>query len=197
MVEHNTSSDHYLKANLVAGKEWAFAELHQKYSVSIFSFIKKFVHSSDIAEDLTQEVFIKIWQCRSRLADVQSLKAYLFVIARNHTLNNLKKAFRSEVAMAEVINSFVEERCDTEEELLSKEYLTYLQKALDCLSPRSKEIFKLCREQGKSYEEVATALGISRNAVKNHMVASMKILRTSVEKDLGISLGVLLVILLK
>ncbi len=99
--------------------------------------------------------------------------------------------------MSEIVNSFVEERNSTEDELLNKEYYDYLQKALAVLSPRSREVFKLCREQGKSYEEVATALGISRNAVKNHMVASMKILRTSVERDLGISLGVLLVILLK
>ncbi|WP_438871731.1 RNA polymerase sigma factor [Pedobacter panaciterrae] len=128
---------------------------------------------------------------------MQSLKAYLHIVARNHTLNSLKKAFRSEVAMSEIVNSFVEERNSTEDELLNKEYYDYLQKALAVLSPRSREVFKLCREQGKSYEEVATALGISRNAVKNHMVASMKILRTSVERDLGISLGVLLVILLK
>lgn len=198
MAEYSSSSsDQYLKANLIAGEECAFAELHQKYSISIFNYIRKFVNSADLAEDLTQEVFIKMWQVRARLHDVQSLKAYLFIIARNHTLNSLKKAFRSDVAMAEVINSFVEERRDTEEDLLSKEYLAYLQKALDTLAPRTREIFMLCREHGKSYDEVAEALGISRNAVKNHMVSSMKILKSAVEKDLGVSLSVLLAVLLK
>lgn len=197
MTTYSILSDQELRTKLVFGDEYAFAEFYERYSSGILGFVKKFVHSADLSEDLTQEIFIKIWQCRSKLADVQSLKAYLYIVARNHTLNSLKKAFRSEVAMSEVINSFVEERNSTEDELLSKEYYDYLQKALEVLSPRSREIFKLCREQGKSYEEVATALGISRNAVKNHMVASMKILRTSVEKDLGISLGVLLVILLK
>lgn len=197
MAEYITSSSsQYLKANLIAGEECAFAELHQKYSLSIFNYIKKFVNSAEIAEDLTQEVFIKIWQMRSKLHDVQSLKAYLFIIARNHTLNSLKKAFRSEVAMTAVINSYVEERRYTEEHLLSKEYLAYLQKALDRLPPRTREIFRLCREQNKSYDEVAEALGISRNAVKNHMVSSMKILKVAVEKDLGVSLSILLAVFL-
>lgn len=104
---------------------------------------------------------------------------------------------RSDVAMGEVINSFVEQRNNTEEELLAKEYLEYLEKALAALPLRTREIFKLCRQEGKSYEEVAIALGISRNAVKNHMVSSMKVLSASVKKDLGISLGILLTVLLK
>ncbi|ATP59048.1 RNA polymerase sigma-70 factor [Pedobacter ginsengisoli] len=197
MTTYSLLSDQELRTKLVFGDEYAFAEFYERYSAGILGFVKKFVHSADLSEDLTQEIFIKIWQCRSKLADVQSLKAYLYIVARNHTLNSLKKAFRSEVAMSEVVNSFVEERNCTEDELLSKEYYDYLHNALAQLSPRSREIFKLCREQGKSYDEVATALGISRNAVKNHMVASMKILRTAVEKDLGISLGVILVMLLK
>nr|WP_068888413.1 RNA polymerase sigma-70 factor [Pedobacter panaciterrae] len=197
MTTYSILSDQELRTKLVFGDEYAFAELYQRYNAGILGFVKKFVHSADLSEDLTQEIFIKIWQCKSKLEHVQSLKAYLYIVARNHTLNSLKKAFRSEVAMSEIVNSFVEERNSTEDELLNKEYYDCLQKALAVLSPRSREVFKLCREQGKSYEEVATALGISRNAVKNHMVASMKILRTSVEKDLGVSLGLLLVILLK
>jgi RNA polymerase sigma-70 factor (family 1) len=190
-------SDHDLKSRLIAGEETAFAALYDRYSAPIYQYIKKFVHSTDLSEDLTQEIFIKIWQCKSKLCEVRSIKAYLFIMARNHTLNSLKKALRSDVAMSEVLNSFVEERNDTEESLLSKEYHEYLEKALDALPSRTREIFKLCRQQGKSYDEVATELGISRNAVKNHMVGSMKILSASAKRDLGISLSVLLTVFLK
>ncbi|WP_316747163.1 RNA polymerase sigma-70 factor [Pedobacter gandavensis] len=190
-------SDQEIQAKIIAGEESAFSELYDRYSAVLSAYIKRFVHSSDLAEDLTQEVFIKIWQCKSKLEEVRSIKAYLFIMARNHTLNSLKKAMRSDVAMAEVLNSFVEQRNDTEEELLSKEYLQYLEKALSELPGRTREIFKLCRQEGKSYDEVASALGISRNAVKNHMVGSMKILSASVKKDLGISLSILLVLFLK
>lgn len=190
-------SDHELKTRLITGEETAFAELYDRYSAPVYQYIKKFVHSTDLAEDLTQEIFIKIWQCKSKLTEVRSIRAYLFIMARNHTLNSLKKALRSDVAMSEVLNSFVEERNETEEHLLSKEYHEYLEKALNALPSRTREVFKLCRQQGKSYDEVAVALGISRNAVKNHMVGSMKILSASAKRDLGVSLSVLLTVFLK
>ncbi|SHG08903.1 RNA polymerase sigma factor [Pedobacter caeni] len=197
MSLQQTLSDLDLQAKLIAGEESAFAELYDRYSGPIYHYIKKFVHSTDLSEDLCQEIFIKIWQGKSKLSEVRSIKAYLFIMARNHTLNSLKRAMRSDVAIAEVLNSFVEERNETEEGLLSKEYHEYLEKALDALPARTREIFRLCRQQGKSYEEVATALGISRNAVKNHMVGSMKILSASAKRDLGISLSVLLTVFLK
>lgn len=197
MSAPHTFSDYDLKAKLVAGDESAFSELYERYSAQVYQYIKKFVHSTDLSEDLTQEIFIKIWQCKSKLGEVQSIKAYLFIMARNHTLNSLKKAMRSDVAMAEIVNSFVEERNETEEELLSKEYHEYLERELNALPARTREVFRFCRQQGKSYDEVAMELGISRNAVKNHMVASMKILGTSAKRDLGVSLSVLLTVLIK
>lgn len=190
-------SDCELQAKIIVGDEYAFAELYQRYHSAIYGFIKKFVHSSALAEDLSQEVFIKIWQLRSRLGEIKSIRAYIFIMARNHSLNSIKKAFRSTVTMAEVVNGFTEERSHLEEDLLSKQYQQYLQKALAALPSRTREIFTLCREHGKSYDEVASALGISRNAVKNHMVGSMKILSAAIERDLGISLSLLLVLLYK
>ncbi|AOM76019.1 RNA polymerase sigma factor [Pedobacter steynii] len=197
MSAPHTFSDDDLKAKLVAGDDSAFSELYERYSAQVYQYIKKFVHSTDLSEDLTQEIFIKIWQCKSKLGEVQSIRAYLFIMARNHTLNSLKKAMRSDVAMAEIVNSFVEERNETEEELLSKEYHEYLERELNALPARTREVFRFCRQQGKSYDEVAMELGISRNAVKNHMVASMKILGASAKRDLGVSLSVLLTVLLK
>ena len=180
---------------LIAGDANAFAEIYALHNRNIFHFVLKFVNSSPLAEDLTQEVFMKIWEGRSRLEDVQSFKAYLFITARNHTLNRLKEIFKSDVAMGEVIQGFVQLRNATEDEILNKEYLQFLKRILNTLPDRTKEIFKQCREQGRTYEEVAAELNISRNAVKNHMVHAMKVLRSSVKRELGISLGLLLFII--
>ena len=79
--------------------------------------------------------------------------------------------------------------------VLTREYQEFLRRVIESLPPRSREVFLLCREQQFSYDEVAAQLGISRNSVKNHMVHSMKILKASVEKDLGISLSLFLLIL--
>lgn len=82
-----------------------------------------------------------------------------------------------------------------EDDFIYREYLELLNQALERLPERTREIFKMCRQEGKSYEEAAAALGISRNAIKQHMVFSMKVLSDFAEKDLGISLSILLGIL--
>ena len=189
------NTEETLLQQLIAGDANGFAGLYALYNRNIFHFVLKFVNSAPLAEDLTQEVFMKIWEGRSRLHDVQSFKAYLFITARNHTLNRLKEIFKSDVAMGEVIQGFVQLRNATEDEILNKEYLQFLKRVLNTLPDRTKEIFKQCRELGRTYEEVAAELNISRNAVKNHMVHAMKVLRSSVKRELGISLSVLLFII--
>jgi RNA polymerase sigma-70 factor (family 1) len=184
-----------LSQQLVAGNEDAFATLYVLHQSAVYHFILKFVNSASMAEDLQQEVFLKVWEQRRHFAEVHNFRAYLFIIARNHTLNMLKKALRSDTAASEVINGFYHLRNPVEDQLQDKEYQAFLQKILATLPPRTREIFRRCREQGQSYEEVAHALGISRNAVKNHMVLSMKILSTAVKRDLGISLALFLTII--
>jgi RNA polymerase sigma-70 factor (ECF subfamily) len=84
-----------------------------------------------------------------------------------------------------------------EEELQTKDYLAYLQSILVTLSPQSREVFRLCRQEYKTYDEAAEILGISRSAVKKHMIKSMKVLGDAVKRDLGIPLGIFLTVLLK
>lgn len=184
-----------LLQQFLAGDENGFVGLYEIYNRSIYNFIIKYVSSIPLAEDLTQEVFIKIWENRLNLHAVESFKAYLFITARNHTLNSLKVVFRSEAAIGEVISGFASLRNSTEEDLLHKDYIFFLNKTLSELPARSREIFKLCREEGKTYDEVAKSLNISRNAVKNHMVHSMKVLSSSVKKEFGISVTVIIAVL--
>lgn len=184
-----------MSQQLVAGNGDAFATLYVLHQSAVYQFILKFVHSASMAEDLQQEVFLKVWEQRKRFAGVHNFRAYLFIIARNHTLNILKKTLRSDIAASEVINGFYQLRNPVEDRLQDKEYQAFLHKILATLPARTRDIFRRCREQGQSYDEVANALGISRNAVKNHMVLSMKILSTAVKRDLGISLALFLTII--
>ncbi len=177
------------------GNEKAFVELYHLYAPLVFRFIYSFVKSSELADDLRQEVFIKVWEQRQLLGEIQSFKAYLFTVSRNHTLNALKKASKEQAAMGFILNNY-QEQSDPEDERSAKEYLAYLDQVISKISPQSRNVFMLCRQQNKSYDEVADLLGISRNAVKKHMVKSMKILSEAVKKDLGLPLSVALVIFL-
>jgi len=197
MTVYDTIPDNELVTKLVAGEEYAFAAIYLKYKSPVFSIVKKFVHAEELAEDLTQEAFIKLWESRNKLSDVQSLRAYLFTVAKNHTINSLKKTLQSDVAKTAILAAFPPGRNITEEHLINKEYSDYLQQQLAVLPERTREVFRQCREQYRTYDEVAKSIGISRNAVKKHMVNAVKHLSSAVQKDLGISLSVLLAIVLK
>lgn len=184
--------DSDLLLKLAEGDENAFAALYGRYKPALTAFIVTFVKSPEMAEDLSQEVFIKIWELRRQLSQVISFRAYLFTAARNHTLNILKKAAHEEMARAEIIRHIQQLRSEVEEELLSKEYEEHLSRILQELPAQSRRVFHLCREQYKSYSEVASMLGISRNAVKKHMVRSMKTLRESLGPEFTISLPFLI-----
>ncbi|HEX8020098.1 RNA polymerase sigma factor [Mucilaginibacter sp.] len=190
-------SDFELQQLLVYGNEAAYNELYSRYAVPINRFMQKYLHAGVLSEDATHDVFIKIWNKREQLGNVQSFKSYLFTIARNLALDHLKLAFRTETAISQISATIAEYRNTIEEERLTKEYLLFVENALASLPERSREVFALCREQGKTYDEAAKQLGVSRNAIKNHMVFTMKVLSSKVETELGISLSVLLAVVFK
>jgi RNA polymerase sigma-70 factor (family 1) len=186
-----------LLARLAAGDADAFASLFNQYQDPLTQFILKFVKLRQLAEDLSQEVFLKIWQQRAKLTDLQSFRAFLFIVARNHTLNTLQFASRSQAAIGALTREGLSHQTPSaaDDQVLTREYQEFLTRIIDSLPPRSREVFRLCREHQLAYDEVAAQLGISRHSVKNHMVHSMKILKAAVEKDLGIPLSLFLLIL--
>ncbi|PTT01550.1 RNA polymerase sigma-70 factor [Pedobacter sp. HMWF019] len=174
-----------------------FERLYSLYYASVRDFIKKYVYSATLAEDLTQEVFIKVWDQRDRLEDVTYLKTYLFSMARNHTFTALKTISRSKESLNNMVCEIPVLQTFADDDMQVKEYMDFITQVLERIPARSRTIFKLCREEGKSYAEVAENLGISKNAIKNHMVGTMKILKNAVEDRFGIPLSVFLYILLK
>ena len=182
---------------MVAGDEEAFASIYKHYIFPVSQFLLRYVKSPQIAEDLSQDIFSKVWEGRERIPQIGSFKGYLFIMARNHSLNVLKNAAQAPSLMGEIVRHYKQQpfRTDTEDEVLHRQYLEFLHNIIEKLPPRSREVFRLCRQQERSYDEVANLLGISRNSVKNHMVHSMKVLKASVEKELGISFSLFLLII--
>lgn len=195
MSINQTHIDHKLLQDLSKGSNEAFTLLYDKYSGMLCRFVIKFIKSPDLADDITQEVFMQLWENRTTITDIHSLRPWLFTLAKNRTFNVLKRAAIDDSAKSEILKHYQISHNATEKDLVTKEYLAFIKTVLDTLPPQSAKVFQLCREENKSYDEVAAILGISRNAVKKHMVRSMKVLKGAVEKDLGISLTVLLTLL--
>jgi RNA polymerase sigma-70 factor (ECF subfamily) len=195
MLVNPSFDEKALLKQLATGDENAFLLLYRYHEHSLKNFVRKFVKSPELTEDITQEIFIKAWENRNDLAEIRSFRAWLLVVARHHTLNVLKRAAQEEAARSEIIRHFQLLRNEVEEEILSREYQQHLKKLLASLPPQTRKVFRLCREQSKSYEEVAAILGISRNGVKKHIVRGMKTFKDSLRTDLDISLPLLLMLL--
>ncbi|WP_293688986.1 RNA polymerase sigma factor [Spirosoma sp. 48-14] len=177
------------------GDEKAFRKLYDFYRPDLYRFVFKFIKSNELSNDICQEVFMKIWEDRWAIQEVSSFKSYLFTITKNHTFNMLKRAAVEDRIKGEVLRNYTVSKNDTEESLQAREYQQFLQRVLDTLPPQSREVFKLCRQQEKSYDEAAQILGISSSAIKKHMVRSMKVLKFAVEKDMGIAFSVFMQLL--
>jgi len=186
-----------LQRRLAEGDTAAFEDLYRHYGESVQLFLLRYVKVAELAEDLSQEVFSKIWENRQAMAQVNSFRAYLFTTARNHTLNFLNRATKINAATGIMIQHMPLPVSLPDDELITREYKQWLNDILNEMNPHMRQVFQLIRQEYKSYDEVADLLGISRNTVKKHMVRSLKIIKSKLDDELGISLSVFLLITLR
>lgn len=169
------------------GDTKSFDIIYSFYYPLVTKFILKFVKSQSIAEDITQDIFLNIWNKRADLAKVVSFKAYLFTIAKNQTLNFLRKAATNSTVAMEIINNCELISPSVDNQIQTKEYFEYLNGLINNLTPQSREIFYLCRQEKKTYQEIAEQLQISTNTVKKHVIKNNKFFKYALMNDLNIS----------
>ncbi len=155
----------------------AFGMLYDEYKNRIYGYALAITHSPHDAEEITQELFIKLWNKRETLDSVLNMEHYIFTMARNRTLNYIKKAARNDQLMEELKQRMTMARNDVEDRLIGRDYEQMVEEALSQLSPKRRLVFRLSRYQGKKLEEIAGQLDLSRNTVKNHLAAALKFVR--------------------
>jgi RNA polymerase sigma-19 factor, ECF subfamily len=158
----------------------SFKCLFDNYKNRLYGYVLAITHSHYTAEEITQEIFIKLWLCRDMLNQVENLDGYIFTIARNKTLNHLRKAAYDVRLLKELQerglsggpgNNNVEERA------MAGEYDQLLHNALALLSPQRRLVYLMSRQRGLNHAEIAQQLQLSRNTVKNHMVEALRFIR--------------------
>lgn len=147
--------------------------LYSKLKNYCFSYVK----SNEAAEELVSDVFIKLWQIRSRLAEIDNLKLYLYTIAKNFALNYITKNYKHPVTRLEDMDIEPVISFGTPEELcISADILQQLQQCIRMLPPQCRLIFQMVKEDGFTYKEVAEHLNISVLTVRNQVfIATRKI----------------------
>lgn len=157
----------------------SFKRLFDNYKNRLYGYVLAITHSHYTAEEITQEIFIKLWLCRDILCQVENLDGYIFTIARNKTLNHLRKAAYDVRLLRELQEraSSANTTNNVEERAMVSEYDRLLQDALALLSPQRRLVYQLSRQRGLNHEEIAHQLQLSRHTVKNHMVEALRFIR--------------------
>ncbi len=155
----------------------AFLELYQRHHIQLFSYAIKFLHSEELAKDVVHDVFIKLWDNRAELPAITSFQSYLYVVCKNTILNILDRAARENRIKEEIGRQMLGTEPSVETVFLSTERKEIVKQVIEQLPPKRREIFMLCRIEGKSYEEVAQLLGVSASTVNDHLVKATKTLK--------------------
>lgn len=166
-----------LLALVANGDEKAFATLFHHYRPKIYSYAFHLFRNIGLADELVQEVFLKVWLNRNKLPHILKFESWIFIITRNQVFDTLKQIAREATARKQMAHFLDPEADLVEDHILTKENEARLQNALNHLSPQQKLIFTLSRQEGMKHEEIATQLNISRNTVKTHLVHALKTLK--------------------
>lgn len=181
-------SNSELLSLLKEGDMLAFDAIYEKYCKRIFAFVVRYIKSVPDAEEIVQEVFLKIWENRNKIDVYFSFESYIFTISYNSTISLLRKRVTEKKYIDYLKNLQVAENVfELTDEVYYRELTDQIQSLLSELTPRQKEIFLLSREEGLTHDEIAKRLGISSNTVKNHIVTTLNFLRTKIDNGLVIN----------
>ena len=155
----------------------AYKELYMLLFDGLHRFSFSLVKSREGAEEIVSDVFIKLWQIRSQLLQIDNLKAYLYTTARNFSLNYIEKNARNPASqLHDVDMETVVEFNSPEDLFISNETIKGIEQVVQGLPTQCKIVFQLVKEEGLKYKEVAAVLNISVFTVRNQMsIATKKI----------------------
>ncbi|MDB5115852.1 MAG: polymerase sigma-70 factor [Mucilaginibacter sp.] len=162
---------------LKIGDKYAFEQLYHNYKVRIYANLFKMVKSAENSEELLQDLFVKIWIGRETLDSEKSFRSYLFKIAENLVYDFFRKAALNKKLETYLISVSVPANSPIEQHIYYKEGNHALAKAIEQLPPKRKQVYILCKIEGKSYEEVSRLLGISISTVNEHIVKASRVVR--------------------
>ena len=174
LTERNLCHEKELFYQIAQGNEKAFERFFNLYKEKLLSYLIRITKSQPAAEELVQEVFLKLWTGRKSLQAVERPEKYVFIMARHKAIDYLRKASLSAKLREDLWQRIKMHSNDTEEQLYAKESKALIYEAVFQLSPRKQEIFRLSRQDGLSHEQIAHELKISKNTVKNHLVESLR-----------------------
>jgi RNA polymerase sigma-70 factor (ECF subfamily) len=181
--QNEISEERQLLAAVAAGNEKAFRTLVEKYWSPVYFNTLALVKSAAVAQELTQDILLKIWLQRDKLETVENFRTYIYVVGRNQVIAALRKKITETASIdAETIREDIQV---PDLQLEGKDAYKVLLEGIEHLTPQQRLIFSMSRMEGLSHEQIARQLNLSKNTVKVHMVNALNFLRTWLYNRLG------------
>ncbi|WP_461534217.1 RNA polymerase sigma-70 factor [Sinomicrobium sp.] len=181
MKQSRCQLDIELIKGIKRGDRIAFGRLFILMRKKLYFFVLSYTKSGYAADEIVQEVFIRIWQKREKIKPA-TFYTLIFVMARNLTYNYLRDTMRRETAREELWEAVTKSKShnQTETQLYYKEYCAIVGDIVNQLPVQKRKIYRLSREQGKSNAEIAAILGITTKTVKNHLWKTMTVIKRGI-----------------
>ena len=181
-------TDTELATLLIRDNEAAFSELYVRYKDKLYYFCLHLLKSKEEANDIVQEIFIRLWESRSFINPELSFSSFLYTMARNRILNYFR-----DIDIDEKVKQILSAQKITEEEAIDSkiiytEYQMILQNAISQLPPQRQMIFNMSRIESMSHKEIAALLEMTTKGVEFHISKSTRALRLALKDYLPVSL---------
>ncbi|WP_300600912.1 RNA polymerase sigma-70 factor [Niabella sp.] len=176
------------------GDQDAFKAVYDRFHEQVYTFSLWYLKSETEAEEVVQEVFLKLWQLGAGCANIEHLAAFLRTLTRNRSLDILRSRARKHRADTALAANRQVTHNDTEEQVLLNDAKKILEEAINLLPEQQKRVYRLCGQQGLKNDEVAKQLNLSPLTVRTHMKLALRSLRAHLVKHTD---AVMILLLLK
>jgi RNA polymerase sigma-70 factor (family 1) len=184
MAEVPEINEKTLVAKLKNNEAEAFDALFHKYSNKLFRFAFSLLKNEEDACEIVQETFFKIWEKRNNIDSSKSFKSFLFSISYHLIIDQLRERLKNQ-EFRNSLEKYFSERANFQENRLDYSTLeTEINKAVNELPEKRKQIYRLSREQGFSHKEIAGQLGVKPKTVENQINLALKHIKTRLGKDM-------------
>jgi len=184
-----------LLLQLAKGSEAAFTAIFYHYRGKLYHYIYTITASQEMAEDTVHDVFLKIWNIRDRLAGIENMNAYLYRLCHNQAISGLRRMAKETLILSELQQETIPFLPDIDP-ASQREIRTYIQQAVNKLSPQQRKIFLLSRHDGLKHKQIADKLGVSINTVKTHLAQALRFLREEIGQQYGLQATVIWILYL-
>ncbi len=172
---------HLLELASQANEE-AFTMLFHMYKHKLFAYILRLTESEMLAEDIVQDVFMKLWNDHTSLGNIENFGSYLFRMSKNQAINHFRRMAHETLIMAEILHQSSTGHNETQDIMALKDVEKILGDIVEKLPSQQRIIYHLSREEGRSHDEIANLLKLSPNTVKNHIVQAISTIRIQLRK---------------